>query len=259
MNLAPLATRQRTNILGVQVDDVTMPEAVGRVVDWVKEHQADRTVPARLVVTANPEYVMATRRDPAFRSLVNSADLVTPDGIGLIAAGKFLRRPFRERVTGVALAEELFKLSAGEAGLRLFLLGAGPGVGEEAAARLREQYPTIRTVGTFAGRAGPEGDAETVERVRQTEADVVLVAYGMMKQDRWALRNKDSCGAAVVIGVGGVLDYKAGQVALAPARVRKLGLEWAYRLYKEPRRWRRQLALPRFVAAVVWARLRRSA
>lgn len=241
-------------MLGTLVDDVTLDEAAERIVGWVQEHRRNPAAPARRVVTANPEYVMAARRDPVFLTLVNSADMVTPDGIGLIGAGRVLGQPFRGRATGVALAEKLFA----EPGLRLFLLGAGPGVAEEAAERLRQQYPAIEIVGTWAGEAGPEGDLETGRRIRQAGAEVVLVAYGMVKQDWWALRNIDRSGASVVLGVGGVLDYKAGRVPLAPLRIRQLGLEWAYRLYKEPWRWRRQLALPRFVAAVARQRLRSS-
>ena len=257
-----VAKRPKIDVLGVRLDDVALEEAANLVVEWAREHRENPQAPTRLIVTVNPEYVMTARPDPSFMNLINSADLVTPDGIGLILAGKILGQPFRERVTGVALAERLFQLSGDsstglEGGLKLFLLGAGPGAAEEAATRLKAQYPAIQIAGTFAGQAGPEGDAETAIRVKQSGADVVLVAYGMVKQDWWTFRNKDKCGAAVAIGVGGVIDYKAGRVALAPARLRKWGLEWAYRLYKEPWRWRRQLALPRFVAAVLWVRLKR--
>ncbi len=276
MQISAISLRRRIDILGVQVNDLTLDEAAHQILEWVRQHRATPQTPLRQVVTANPEYVMAARRDPAFLELINAADMVTPDGVGIIAAGKLLRQPFQARVTGVALAEKLFQLSAQEitgleGGLRLFLLGAGPEVAQQAAQKLRQQYPGIRIAGTFAGEAGPEGDAETSRRVREVAADVVLVAYGMLKQDWWIFRNKESnkdsynertssresCQAAVAIGIGGVLDYKAGIVALAPPVIRRMGLEWAYRLYKEPRRWRRQLALPQFVGAVVATRLRR--
>ncbi len=254
-NLA-LAGRTRVDVLGVLVDDLTLTEAADRVVEWVVGRRSDPTRPSRRVVTANPEYVMAARRDRAFGEVVNGADLVTADGAGLIAAGRILGQPFPERVTGVALAEELFRRSAGQS-LRLFLLGATPGVAQDAAERLRLQYPGIVIVGTWAGQAGPEGDAEAIRRIRHSGAEVVLVAYGMLKQDWWLVRNLSESGAAVGLGIGGVLDYKAGRVRLAPVWLRKLGLEWLYRLYREPWRWRRQLALPRFGVAVLGARLNR--
>ncbi len=245
------AGRQRTKILGVLMDNLTLDEAVAQIESWVQARREDPTVPARRIITANPEYVMATRKDAELREIVNSADMVTPDGIGLILAGKLLRQTFRGRVTGVALSHALAKRSA-QTGLRLFLLGAGPGIAEEAATRFAELYPGIVLVGVFAGQAGPEGDYESLERIRAAQPDIVLVAYGMVKQDRWALRNVEQSGAAVAIGVGGVLDYVSGRVSLAPPVLRRLGLEWAYRLYKEPWRWRRQVALPHFVLAIGW-------
>ena len=250
--------RRRLDVLGTLVDEVTLTEAVERIGGWLEERRGRPDSPLRLVVTANPEYVMAARRDPTFARLVNSADLVTPDGVGLIVAGRLLRKPFRGRVTGVALCEELFRSSA-QRGWRLFLLGAGPGVAEAAAARLRAQYPTIQIVGTWGGVAGSAGDQESVARIAQAEAEIVLVAYGMGKQDWWAARNLAKCGATVALGVGGVLDYKAGQVPLAPRLIRRLGFEWLYRLYREPWRWRRQLAVYRFGVLVVWTSLRQLA
>jgi N-acetylglucosaminyldiphosphoundecaprenol N-acetyl-beta-D-mannosaminyltransferase len=239
------------------VDNLNLDAAAGLLFEWVKQRRLDALFPARLVVTLNPEYVMATRRNPAFRQVVNSADLVTADGAGIILAGKLLGTPFRGRVTGVALCEKLFALSAQPDGPRLFLLGAQPGVAGEAALKLEKEYPGIKIGGTWAGKAGPEGDAEAVGRIRESGAEVVLVAYGMLKQDWWSVRNLSSSGAAVALGVGGVLDYKAGRVPLAPLRLRQLGLEWAYRLYREPWRWRRQLALPQFAFLVLLERLRR--
>ena len=254
---APTPHRSRVEILGVEVDNLTLEAAAGLVFDWVKQRRLDAALPPHMVITLNPEYVMASRRSPSFREIVNRADLVTADGAGIILAGKILKTPFRGRVTGVALCEKLFALSAQPDGPRLFLLGAQPGVAEEAAAKLELQYPGITIVGTWAGQAGPEGDNEAVERIRQAGAEIILVAYGMLKQDWWSVRNLNRSGAAVALGVGGVLDYKAGRVSLAPPRLRQWGLEWAYRLYKEPWRWRRQLALPQFAFLVLLERLRR--
>ncbi|MEI6045355.1 MAG: WecB/TagA/CpsF family glycosyltransferase [Chloroflexota bacterium] len=241
--------RRRIDILGLLVDELTLDEAVARIEEWIKQRRETPTTPARRVVTLNPEYVMAARRDPELQRIVNSADMTTPDGIGLILAGRILRHPFRGRVTGVALSHALAQRSA-QTGVRFFLLGAGPGIAEEAALRFTQLYPGISIVGVFDGKAGPEGDAESLARIRAAQPDLVLVAYGMVKQDRWALRNIEESGATVAIGVGGVLDYVSGRISLAPPLLRRLGLEWAYRLYKEPWRWRRQVALLGFVWAV---------
>lgn len=250
------AGRQKLDILGVLIDNLTLSHATNQILKWVDERRQDPAQPYRHVVTVNPEYVMAARKDKAFRELLTAADMVTADGVGIMLAGRILGTRFKQRVTGVALAENIFKAAA-QHSLRLFLLGAGPGVAEEAAAVLQKQYPGINIVGTWAGQAAPEGDNESLERIRQAGAEIVLVAYGMLKQDWWIARNLAMSGATVAIGIGGVLDYKAGRVALAPLWVRKAGLEWLFRLYKEPWRWRRQLALPRFVAAVLLSLLSR--
>ncbi|NWJ45094.1 MAG: WecB/TagA/CpsF family glycosyltransferase [Chloroflexi bacterium] len=237
---------QSRNILGVRVDDVTLDEVVALIEEWA--HEKDSL--SRLVVTANPEYIMAARSNASFRELVNSAALVTPDGVGLLYAGKLLRQPFRSRVTGVALVHALAKCSA-ESDLSLFLLGAAEGVAEAAAESLRKQYPGVKIAGCFAGNAASDGDFETLTKVRRAQPHIVLVAYGMVKQDYWAARNLSKSGAALSIGVGGVFDYISGRTRLAPLWVRRAGLEWLYRLGREPKRWRRILEAVPFFGAVV--------
>lgn len=234
-----------------------MPETVALIEEWVEKHRANPDEPGKMIITANPEYVMAARRDPEFRQIVEKAALRTPDGAGLMACGKLWAQPFRGRVTGVALTYALAKRSAELAqenrAFSLFLLGAAPGVADAAALKLQELYPNVQIAGTFAGTAAPSGDVETVAKVREAKPDIVLVAYGMgsLKQDGWMARNLGESGVAVAIGVGGVFDYLTGRAKLAPPVLRKLGLEWAYRLYHEPWRWKRMLALPQFAFLVL--------
>ncbi len=241
------------HILGVRVDDVSLEEAINLIETWASTPVSG----GRLVVTANPEYVMAARRDPAFRELINQAALVTPDGVGLMYAGRFLKQPFRERVTGVAMTHALARRSA-ETGLSLFLLGAAPGVAESAAEKFLELYPGVKIAGCWAGQAGLEGDAESIAQITATKPAIILVAYGMMKQDWWSVRNLSKSGAQVSIGVGGVFDYLAGKSKLAPQWMRRVGLEWLYRLWQEPWRWRRiMVAVPWFGSAVLLEVLRK--
>lgn len=242
--------RQRVNILGVLVDQKNMEQAVETIEEWVWRKRSDPSLAGKRVVTANPEYVMTALRDTEFSQVVNGAGLVTVDGVGLIMAGLLFGTPFQERVTGVELTHALARCSS-ETGLRLFLLGAGPGVAEEAAQNLRKLYPGVAIVGCFSGKAGPEGDAESLKQIREAQADVVLVAYGMGKQDYWAVRNLDLCGAAATIGIGGTLDFLSGRVPRAPKTIRRLGLEWAYRLYREPWRWRRDIAMFQFALKAI--------
>jgi N-acetylglucosaminyldiphosphoundecaprenol N-acetyl-beta-D-mannosaminyltransferase len=239
--------------LGTFVDNITLAEAV----NWVEQkvlayRQNPAIITPEYIVTANPEYVMLARKYPDFQMIINQAGLVTPDGVGLIYAAKLLGKPFQSRVTGVALINELAgHLSDNKSDISIFLLGAGEGIAEKAAQTLKERYPSLRVAGTFAGTAALDGDQKALTQIILTKADIILVAYGQMKQDWWSVRNLNKSGAAVSIGVGGVFDYLSGNVKLAPKIVRKSGLEWLYRLYREPWRWRRQTALVRFIVAIL--------
>jgi N-acetylglucosaminyldiphosphoundecaprenol N-acetyl-beta-D-mannosaminyltransferase len=210
-----------------------------------------REEPPRLhhVCTVNPEFVMEARRNAPFRRLLNSADLATPDGAGIIAAGKLLRRPFTGRATGVALVERLAAMSARD-GWTLFLLGAGPGVAGEAARVLAGRYPGVRVVGTHAGSPRPEDWPEIKRLLEAARPDVLLVAYGAPRQDLWIAEHRGDMpdSVRVAMGVGGVFDYLSGRAKLAPAPVRRVGMEWLYRLVTQPWRWRRILRVFAFGA-----------
>jgi N-acetylglucosaminyldiphosphoundecaprenol N-acetyl-beta-D-mannosaminyltransferase len=250
-SLSTQRTRRFVDIMKVPVDMLSLDEAVATIEDWSARKRQDPGLPGRRVITANPEYVMAAQRDMELMRAIRSAAMVTPDGVGLIIAGKLFGRPLPGRVTGVELSLALARRSA-ETGLRLFLLGAAEGVAEAAANRLREMYPGVRIVGSFAGQAGPEGDDETLHRVMAAQPDVILVAYGMGKQDRWAVRNLERSGAAVSIGVGGTFDYISGRVPLAPRLIRRAGMEWVFRLVIQPWRWRRDIAMLEFGSRALW-------
>jgi N-acetylglucosaminyldiphosphoundecaprenol N-acetyl-beta-D-mannosaminyltransferase len=240
--------RRGVRILGVWVDDVTYEELLARLDDFVA------TEGAHQVTTVNPEFVMAARRDPNFRAILNAAALCLPDGVGLLWAGRILGRPLRQRVTGSDGVWNIAGLAA-QRGYRLFLLGAAPGVAAEAAHRLCARYPGLIVAGTYAGSPAVEEEDAIVERVRSARADILLVAYGHPRQEKWLARNLARSGAAVGIGVGGAFDFVAGTAVRAPRWMQRLGLEWLYRLWREPWRWRRMLVLPQFAGLVLWERL----
>lgn len=199
------------------------------------------------VITANPEFVMLARRDEELAQIAMVADLVVPDGTGVVVASRLLGDPLPARAPGRLIIDSLMKELA-EAGSRVFLLGAASGVAERAALELRRRHPTIQIAGTFAGIAGPAGDDQTVASVNSATPDVLLVAYGMPAQERWIARNLARLPSVrIAIGIGGVLDQLAGIRRTPPRFVHRVGLEWLWRLASEPARWRRQLVLPTFV------------
>jgi N-acetylglucosaminyldiphosphoundecaprenol N-acetyl-beta-D-mannosaminyltransferase len=247
---------QRQTILGTPVDTVNLDRALALIAGWLAQ---PRGSVLRHVVTVNPEFVIAARRNTEFAAVLRESALATADGVGITLAGRVLGVPVGERIPGVDLVEGLAGLSARDEHCRLFLLGAGPGVADEAARQLRKRFPGVRIAGTFAGSSTDAGFAEIEARLTSTDATVLLVAFGHPTQDLWIAHHREALaahGILVSIGVGGSFDYLSGRVPRAPRLVRRLGLEWLYRLIRQPWRWRRQLALPLFVLLVLRERLR---
>lgn len=203
------------------------------------------------IATVNPEFVLEAGRSPNFAAALAGADLATPDGIGLLLAARYLGTPLRGRVTGVELTHRLAALSV-QRGYRLFLLGAGPGVAQAAAVALQARYPGLIIAGTFAGSPEPRHEPFLRQLIVAARPHILLVAYGHPRQDLWIARNQPQLGVPLAIGVGGVFDYLSGRVPRAPRWMRRLGLEWLYRLIRQPARWPRIVdAVPRFAWAVL--------
>jgi N-acetylglucosaminyldiphosphoundecaprenol N-acetyl-beta-D-mannosaminyltransferase len=243
----------RHYVLGAPVDTLDLAGALARVAGWLDA--PDDAL--RHVVTVNPEFVMAARRDPRFAAALRASALATADGVGIGYAERLLGLPVAPRVTGVELVEGLAALRCPAA--RLFLLGAAPGVADAAAARLRARFPGVQIVGAYAGSPAPADWPAVAAQLRAARPTILLVAFGHPRQDLWIAARRAALtelGVVTAAGVGGAFDYLSGRVPRAPAVLRRLGLEWLYRLIRQPWRWRRQLALPRFVALVLWTRAR---
>ncbi len=227
-------------ILGVPVHDVTTEETLTLIDQFVSGRMSHQ------LCTVNPEFIMAAQSDTEFKQILQHSSLNLPDGIGVVWAAKRLGHPLRERVAGSDLVGQIAD-RAQTTGWRIFLLGAAEGVAEQAAIVLRERYPQTNIVGAYAGSPRLEDEADIAARIRASAADVLLVAYGAPKQDKWIARNIEQTGVAVAMGIGGSLDFIVGTQKRAPRWMQRSGLEWLYRLVREPWRWRRQLALPSFV------------
>lgn len=237
----------RTDILGVGFDSITLPQAAEKAVGLLEQGGP------HYVVTPNPEMVQRAQKEPDFEAVLNGADLVLPDGIGVIYAGKILGRPLQGRVPGIefaaALCDELAKN-----GKRLFLLGAKPGVAEQAAENLKKDHPGLTVCGVHDGYFKEDGPV--AEEIRATGADVVFVCLGFPRQEYWMAQHGSRTGAGLLVGLGGSLDVFAGQVRRAPAGFQKLGLEWLYRLMTQPSRIGRMAKLPLFLVSAVGARIK---
>ena len=225
----------KIEVLGVAFDNVTMEQAAEM---GGKMLQEDRF---HYVVTPNPEFILAAEKDESFRKVINAADLVIPDGIGVIYSAKILGTPLTERVPGIEFSAKMLE-KLNEMGGRLFLLGAKPGVAEKAGENICAQYPNIVLCGTQDGYFKDEEDV--ILKVAAARPDLLFVCLGAPKQEKWMARWGKHTGAKMAIGLGGCLDVYAGNVERAPEAWQKAGMEWAYRLKKEPKRITRMAKLP---------------
>jgi N-acetylglucosaminyldiphosphoundecaprenol N-acetyl-beta-D-mannosaminyltransferase len=242
--------RSTVAILGVRIDRLCSAEALEALGRFATDGGSHH------VVTVNPEFIMAARRNPEFMETLREADLALPDGIGVVWASRLLQRPVAGRITGVDTVRALARFAA-ERHLRPFLLGAAEGVAEAAARELRRANPALEIAGVYAGSPRPEDEDAIVTLIRAVRPDMLFVAYGAPQQDLWIARTRRRLGVPLAMGVGGTLDFIAGKRRRAPRCMQRLGIEWLYRLLQEPRRWRRMLALPRFAALVIWSALTR--
>lgn len=231
-------------ILGVPVHPLDYESLLALTAQFIAAGQP------RQICTANPEFIMTARRQPPFFQVLQAADLVLADGVGLLWAARRQGRALPARVTG---SDGIYKLAqqAAAQGWRLFLLGAGPGVAAQTAAILAARYSGLQVAGVYEGTPAAADYPAIAAAIRAARPDLLLVAYGAPAQDLWIHEHKADLGAPVSIGVGGAFDHVAGLRRRAPVWLIRLNLEWLWRLITQPWRWRRQLDLPRFVWAVL--------
>lgn len=240
--------RKTVDIAGVNIDSITMSEAVERVKSFIEEGGV------HAIYTPNAEIMMDACKDPYLRNILNQADMLVADGAGVVLASRLLNRPVPEKVSGIDLVKKLFAMNAGRK-IRYFLFGSKPGVAEEAGSNILKSYAGVEIAGCRNGYFSDAEEKEILEHINSSGADVLLVALGAPKQEKWIHKNKDKLNVKVCIGVGGSLDVLAGKARLAPEILRRSGFEWLYRLYKEPFRYKRMLKLPKFMLMVLAARL----
>lgn len=237
----------KTEVLGVQYDNVTMGEALAVARDILRGEKTE------YCVTPNAEMAYEALRDPEFCALLNEAGLVLPDGAGVVLAAKILKTPLKQKVAGVEFAQQLLGLLE-ETGGRLYLLGSKPGVAELAAEKMLQKHPKLCICGMADGYFKDE--AAVVEKINAVDADVVFVCLGAPKQELFMRAHREEVKARLLIGLGGTLDSIAGTVKRAPRWMIKLQLEWLYRLLKQPSRFGRMLRLPKYVFAALKKRMK---
>jgi len=231
-------------IFGVPVSRLDMRQTVAYLAEAIRRKQPHQ------VITANPIMVMAALDDPAYLAMMKQAELIVPDGAGVVWAAGYVGQPVAERVAGYDLLHELMKLGQAE-GWKVYLLGAAPDVIQAAAERLMTRYPTLRLVGVRDGYFGEAQDAEVIRDIVDKAPDVLLVGRSAASQEPWIAKHKEQLQVPVMMGVGGSFDVLSGKLKRAPVVFQKLRLEWFYRLLQEPWRYKRMLVLPKFAVKVI--------
>lgn len=236
--------KERIDILGFHIDPISMDETLG----WVREKAKEDHF--HLLITADASGIVQAQEDPGLADLYRKASVVTPDGAGILWAAKQFRTPISHRVSGVDLVEHVCEISARE-GLTIYFLGAAPGIAEAAKNRLEKRYPGCKIVGVRDGFFNGISDEEVARTIGELSPDVLLVAMGIPRQEKFLWSTKDLTQAKVGIGVGGSFDVHSGQVKRAPKVIQALKLEWAWRLLLNPKKIAKVRLLPVFARRVL--------
>ena len=244
---------EKINVRGVAFDNVDLDEALAIAEGYIE--RGERCV----VFTPNSEIVQMTLEDEGFREIISSADLILPDGAGVVLASKILKTPLKCKVAGCEFAERLVRESA-SGKYKIFFYGSKPeteegvSVSELAERKMAEKYEGFKAAGTSHGYVKKENYPELIEKINSSGAEVLFVCLGVPMQEKFIFENRDKLSPKVIIGLGGTLDVFAGTVKRAPEIFVKLSLEWFYRLLKEPKRIGRMMKLPKFIFGTIFSR-----
>lgn len=232
-------------ILGVPVHAMTMQEAVKTLEERMLAKEQT------FVVTANAEIIMMCQENAGYKKIIcEDAELVLPDGAGAVWAGRHLGYNVPERVAGFDIYNELLDLSAHK-GYKAYFFGGSPGIAEAAKAKAEELYPGVKVVGCHNGYFKDEDVPQIIADINASGADMLFVALGAPKQEKWLVAHRAELNAKILMGIGGSFDVLAGKMERAPKWMQDASLEWAFRLYKQPSRFMRMMALPKFVIKVM--------
>jgi N-acetylglucosaminyldiphosphoundecaprenol N-acetyl-beta-D-mannosaminyltransferase len=240
MPLSQTNNLEAISLHGLVVHRVSMDETLETIDRFISSRKPHH------VVTLDSSMCVIAQGDPALLNIVSHAELVTPDSAGVLWACRRLGRPLKERVSGVEIVDRLCSLSPVR-GYRLFFFGSAPGVAQAAAERMRSCYPGCQVVGTRDGFFTPDQESEIVEQIKVVYPDIICVALGIPRQEKWIHRFREELHVPVLIGVGGTFDVYSGRVKRAPVWMQRLNLEWLYRLLKNPRKIGKVMMLPKFV------------
>ncbi|WP_425061004.1 N-acetylglucosaminyldiphosphoundecaprenol N-acetyl-beta-D-mannosaminyltransferase [Sporomusa carbonis] len=234
----------RATVLNIMIDTVTMSEAVAKIEQYIAEKTP------HLIATANAEMVMMAQEDQELAAILRQCALVVPDGAGVVWAARHQGYTMPERVTGYDLAQNLLAKAVAK-GYRVFMFGGQPDIVEKAKNIALKQYPGLNVAGTRHGFFSAQDEPAIIESIQSAKPDILLVALGVPKQEKWLAKHLEKLNVPVCMGVGGTFDVMAGAVKRAPLWMQRINLEWLFRLICQPQRIIRMMALPRFAIKIM--------
>ncbi|MDI6703414.1 MAG: WecB/TagA/CpsF family glycosyltransferase [bacterium] len=234
--------------MGIRVDKVKYLDVLKKIEEFILSKKP------HMLAIPNVEICMLARVYPEFKNILNSADLLMPDGVGIYLASKILGDPLPERTTGTDLMYVISDF-ASKKGFSMYLLGAKPGIAEKAKRNLVRKYPNLKIIGIHHGYFDKDEEKTLIEEIKTLKPNILVVCLGMYKQEKWIKDNMENLGVPVCFGNGGALDFVSKCTRRSPVWMQKMGLEWLYRLFQEPWRIKRQIVLPKFVLLVLKERI----
>ncbi len=239
--------RDTISILGVKIDNITKEESGNITGDLISKSNKS----CKIIVAPNTEFIMCAQKDKEFFDILKSAELATPDSIGVIWGGKLQKKRFKERIPGQAYFREILRRSEID-GWSIYILGGTEEVLNKAIEKIKKDYPNVNIVGYHEGYFIKDTEEEVIEEINKLQPNVLFVAMGAPKQEKWIYKNKDKLKVDVAAGQGGTLDYEAGRIKRAPIFIQKIGLEWLWRLIRQPKRIVRMRVLPVFLLKILF-------
>jgi N-acetylglucosaminyldiphosphoundecaprenol N-acetyl-beta-D-mannosaminyltransferase len=238
--------RDKITILGVDIDNITLTEA-GEI---TKELINKSNKACQIIVAPNTEFIMQAQKDKEFFDILKQAKLATPDSVGVTIGAKLQNKKFKERIPGQAYFREVFRVAEKE-GFTIYLLGGKDDVPIKAKEKLEKDFPNAKIVGVHEGFFEKDSEEDVIKEINALEPNILFVAMGAPRQEKWIYKNKDKLKVDVSAGQGGTFDYEAGKIQRAPVIFQKLGIEWFWRLLKQPSRIIRMLVLPQYLIKIL--------
>lgn len=241
--------RDTITILGVPIDRITRDEAGNITENLIKESSKS----CKMIFAPNVEFIMYAQKDEEYFNILKQSSLSTPDSIGVIIGAKLQKKSFKERIPGQSYFRKIIELS-NEKGYSIYMLGGKPGIAEVAKENLEKLFPNVNIVGTHHGYFDENEEKEVIKEINRLEPNVLFVALGAPKQEKWIYEHRNELKVDVAAGQGGTYDYEAGRIKRAPVFIQKIGMEWFWRLCREPSRIKRQLVLPVYLFKLLLAK-----